>query len=171
MNKLTAALVGGAALATTLATALPASADAGHRVAPNASLQGTADVSSAAKMVRTGKIHYYKAKEIRGAKVYGHWYWARKGKAPAFVFVVIKVKDTRGDGKSAGFCYDLSASKTEPAIHDWCLVNRNGNGTTSRFTGALEGGQKFRVYAAVGRLDTKKHIFYTSLVGPKFRVR
>ncbi|RFU42738.1 hypothetical protein DZF91_04810 [Actinomadura logoneensis] len=171
MKKLSAAVLGGAVLATTLATALPASADTGHRVAPGSSFRSGSDVSSAAKMVRTGKIHYYKAKEIRGAKVWGHWYWARKGNGPAFVFLVTKVKDTRGDGKSAGFCYDLWGGKSHEPVRDMCYVNRLGAGKTRRIAGAIDGADHFRVYAAVGRLDTKKHIFYTSLNGPKLRVR
>ncbi|MEV5570859.1 hypothetical protein AB0L06_12475 [Spirillospora sp. NPDC052269] len=171
MRKLTAVVVGGAALATALATALPASADAGHRAASGSSFRTGSDVSSSAAMVRTGKIHYYKAKEIRGAKVWGHWYWARKGTGPAFVFMVTKVKDTRGDGKSAGFCYDLWGGKGHDAIHDMCFVTHGGNGAVRRISGPLEGTEHFRVYAAVGRLDSKKHVFYTSLNGPKLRVR
>ncbi|MEV4254605.1 hypothetical protein AB0J52_15760 [Spirillospora sp. NPDC049652] len=171
MHKLTAAAIGGAALAATLVTALPASADVGHRAASGSSFQAGSDVSSTAKMVRTGKIHYYKAREIRGAKVWGHWYWARKGNGPAFVFMVTKVKDTRGDGKSAGFCYDLWGSKKYDDVRGMCFVTRGGNGTVRRVTGNLEGAQHLRLYAAVGRLDSKKHIFYTSLTGPKLRVR
>ncbi|WP_026412836.1 hypothetical protein [Actinomadura oligospora] len=171
MRKLTAAIVGGAALATTLATTLPASADTGHRAASGSSFLAGSDVSSTAKMVRTGKIHYYKAKEISGAKVWGHWYWARKGNGPAFVFLVTKVKDTRGDGKSAGFCYDLWGGKGHDAIRDMCFVTRGGNGTVRRVAGAIEGADHFRLHAAVGRLDSKKHIFYTSKVGPTLRVR
>lgn len=172
MHKLTAALLGGAALTTTLAAAaLPASADTGHRVAPGSSFHGGSGVSSSATMVRTGKIHYFKAREIRGAKVWGHWYWARKGTGPAFVFMVTKVKDTRGDGKSAGFCYDLWGGKNHKPVRGWCYVTHGGNGTVRRISGAIEGADHFRVYAAVGHLDSKKHIFYTSATGPRLLVR
>ncbi|MFC4913741.1 hypothetical protein [Actinomadura gamaensis] len=171
MKKLTAALIGGAALTAAFATAVPANADTGHKVATTSSYSATADVSSAAKMVRTGKIHYFHAKEIRGAKVWGHWYWARKGNGPAFVYMVTKVKDTRGDGKSAGFCYDLWGGKSHDPVHDMCYVTRGGNGTVRRIAGAIEGSDHFRIYPAVGRLDSRKHIFYTSIVGPKLRVR
>ncbi|MQY07126.1 hypothetical protein [Actinomadura macrotermitis] len=176
MRKFVTAGIGAAALAASvLGTAAPAGADT---AAPHAAaragegFQGAAvSATAGGAFKRIGKIHKYRARSIRGAEVYGHWYWARKGDGPSFVFLVTKVKDTRGDGKSAAFCYDLTTPKVK--VRDHCFVNVSGNGKTLRIAGSMPDWNhtRFRVRAAVGRLDKKKSIFYSSAVGPWLKVR
>ncbi|MFC4907260.1 hypothetical protein [Actinomadura gamaensis] len=164
-------LVGGVVLAAGIALAAPAAADAGRRVGGPSSDRGDAVAAAGNGGVhRIGKIHEFRAQSVRGASVWGSWYWAKDAKG-SFVWMVIKVKDTRGDGKSAGFCYDL----TGPKVHyrNLCKVNTLGAGKTytTGWTMGYWNQDRMRIRAAVGRLDRKHHTFYTSSEGAWLRLR
>ncbi|MBW8481961.1 hypothetical protein [Actinomadura parmotrematis] len=166
MRKFVTAGAAATALAVSLGLAAPASAATGHEVRTGGTLRSAATASAAAgTFMRVGKVHQYTVPPVRGAQVWGHWYWARKGTGKPFVFIVAKIKDTRGDGKSAGFCYDLVIKSENVAIDDMCLVNTKGDGKTLRIADAFPDWKntEFRLRAAVGKL--KKDTFYVSAQG------
>src|SRR5438045_2930007 len=100
------AVVAAALAAGLLGTAAPAGADTGYQVGSAGTDQGRtfgALSGSTVKPTRIGKIHKFAARSVRGAKVWGNWYWAKVPNQKAFVLMAINVKDTRSDGKSAGY--------------------------------------------------------------------
>jgi hypothetical protein len=165
MRKFVTAGIGVAALAATVGLAAPAQADTAHRVArPGDGFQSAAASTAAAgKFKRIGKVHKFQAQSVRGAKVWGHWYWARRGNGPSFVYLVTKIKDTRSDGKNAGMCYDLITPTDK--VRDRCFVNTKGYGKTLRVAGDLSDWNhtKMRIQAAVGKV--KGDTFYVSAQG------
>ncbi|MCP2341763.1 hypothetical protein [Actinomadura rupiterrae] len=164
-------LVGGVVLAAGIALAAPASADTGHAVG-GATRDGAGTVAAAGKagFHRIGKIHRFRAQGVRGASVWGDWYWAQDAMGK-FVWMDIMVKDTRADGKSAGFCYDLTSPKAH--VRNKCKVNTLGAGKTlsTGWSMSYWKQDRMRIRSAVGKLDRKRHIFYTSSEGAWLRLR
>ncbi|MFD0683610.1 hypothetical protein [Actinomadura fibrosa] len=174
MRKFVTAGLGIAALAATVGVAAPA-AGAATTPAPHPITRSTdgfggpaVSAKDTGKFHRIGYIHSFKAPAVKGATVWGHWYWARYGDGPGFVYLVTKVKDTRKDGKAAGFCYYLKGPDVD--VRDYCYVNTKGYNKTLRIAGEIDNWNKttFRVQAGVGVI--KNNLFYTSAVGRWLKV-
>ncbi|MEV5576751.1 hypothetical protein AB0L06_42570 [Spirillospora sp. NPDC052269] len=171
MHVLKISVTTGAVLAAGIALAGPATADTGHQVGGATSDRGAAvSAAGTGSFHRTGKIHRFTARSVRGAAVWGTWYWARD-KYGAFVWLTIKVKDTRADGKSAGYCYYLTGPKVN--LRNRCGVNTLGARKTWTDHWAMEywNQDHMKIRAAVGKLDRKRKVFNTSAEGAWLKLR
>lgn len=162
----------GVVLVAGIALAGPAVADTGHQVGGATSdRSGAVSAAATGGFHRTGKVHRFTAQGVRGAAVWGTWYWARAKNGDAFVWVTIKVKDTRADGKSAGYCYYLTGPKVN--LRDRCEVNTLGAGKTltTHWTMGFWNQDHMKIRSAVGKLDRKHYVFNTSAHGPWLKLR
>lgn len=168
MRRFVAAALGAVALsATVFATSGTASAASGSQVA-NPGGDGARLSALSATTGRTataGRLHRFSLRPVPGASVWGDWYWT-KSNGRSFVIIDYYIKDTKANGKSAGFCFDLKSPTVN--LKNKCYVSRYGYGKTDHVIWQMGtwNQDKLRVRSAVGRLDAKAHIFYTSALGP-----